>query len=69
MQNLEERIAELERELGGDHDKDKELKDLRRKLGEAKAKRRDMEAALAGKDRELKVSVRNLFIQVCEELR
>ena len=55
LQDLQDRIAELERELGGDRDKDKEMQELRRKLAEAKAKRREMEAALAAKDREIKV--------------
>ena len=55
VQNLQDRIDELERERGSGRDKDKELQDLRRKYLDAKARAKELEAAVGAKDREIKV--------------
>lgn len=39
----------------GDHNRDKELSDLRKKLSEARAKAREVEPELAARQREIKV--------------
>ncbi len=50
-------MSEAERLLeSGDHDKDKELSNLRKKLSEARAKAKEAEPELAANQREIKVS-------------
>ena len=48
-------MEKLEREAGSGHVGNEEVQELRKKLSEAKAKMREMEAALAAKDRDVKV--------------